>query len=465
MINRRRLLLSIFAVFCVGFLSISSSPNASAVARTLRWSGTACLLSDADCGWSLAGAEKTNWIDYDTMEPIIDGSAPAYGDSLIFPSFPTGNTMSPDNDIAGLSIEDIFFIEDGDAGYEDIENQLTLSEPLTITGGIYNQTSSTYGFGIIGSIILGGDITIESDSDFYIGGPGQHDKTINLNGHTLLFNESTNLDPPSDQKQILHVNNSIIGTGSIVIDFTTQPGLPIGLVALCGDNIYTGTTNINSGLLMNCPASYGAWSNENFDMFGDSVVNLSNGAALMMVLSPTMNVDNIINVAGNPSNELVVPTIDDFLSMPGGDGMLPTITFVPKAGETISVPGIRLNGSKYFSNMTAENEDPGVIDLVGMETNNFTLKFLQPDGEGLLLSDDGPANGFILTHPVIVDDGDDPPVIDSGNDNPAPVITAPNTAIRSFIKSNPIIVAVLGLLSAVMLVVFSKSRLGASRRR
>lgn len=450
-------------IFFIGVCSILNNQNVYATMDVHHWQGTNCT-SNVDCLWSDAG----NWIEL---------SAPTDEDSVVFSTNST-SSYTANNDIEGLTIrgftidEKYYYGEDiYTVNYEGVPYDINFTQPITITHTITNETNDP-DLNITGDIILGGDVSMRSTSLLTIGLCDLDDCTLDLNGHTLSLVSANPLPEAQTTNQQVAIYSSIIGTSTSSAVTVNNVN---GTLVLTGDNTYNGATNITAGTFQNYVQIEGInYSMMNNGIFGNSVVNISDGTMVNLLIDmegdngydSITEINNVINIEGKPVGELEASET----------GSLINFLFDSSIGSgTLLMPNIVLNGSAVFANwsvLQGDSEQPGIVDLTGIATisEGNVVRFLQYNSEGDVysLTDNAPLAGFIYTDLVSGSDIDDSNIDvevngeEEANDDTAPVITAPNTAIRSFITSNPIIVAVLGLASAIMIIGYARAH--SSRR-
>lgn len=436
--------LSVLIVICASIFCVGHYEKASAIETQFWWSGEACALDAQNCGWSVVG----NWNDINgDPSEVAPSNEGGLSPILIFPSFPTAPASSPVNDIEGLTVTSINFLE-GD--FSDESYDLILEQPVTVTNSIVNTTNGKSSIlSIKGDIILGSDIYIQTTSLFLIG-PDAGD-TVDLNGHELSFIESADLGAPETTLQNLCISGAIIGA-STSSSVSMDNGK--GNLSLVGANTFNGQVNVASGGLSNFVFVGGALSDYNPHALGNADVNVSYGGYLRLGFTSLMTeLNNKINITGASST-------------PAAEESFGAITFYPDSNTTVLVPNVNIiSGQVYMENLAAlSGYTTTKINLNGITIGaGASLKFLglsEEDGP-FLTADANDANGFtygvVAADPDADDDSDDV-TKPAEEEKKTTTITAPNTVIGKFMSANPALVATMGLMSAAVLFIYVRRR-------
>jgi hypothetical protein len=318
----------------------------TALAASETWTGGDCPA--VNCFWS----NPNNW---------LSNVIPTNGDDVIIDNAAIANqTDSPIDDIAGLSLTSITFINDSSASEVDI----TLGADITVTSAITQASSVTTTTNFIGyeftpwAITLGGNVTISSNSTLIIGADtGLND--LDIGSNTLTLNES------SAAGSTIWLAANIIGSGNVVYDAAHTE------FDVSGNNTYSGTTHVIHTAAQGVVKADG----NNFDPFGASAVTIeSTGFVNLTQYNANTTISNqfIVNGVGSGT-----PT----KSLNFGDDST--------AGVTLTVPNITLNGDTEFDN-TSVASPPLVANLAGITANGHCIVY---QGYGTDTSD-GPSNGF-----------------------------------------------------------------------
>lgn len=318
----------------------------TALAATETWTGGDCPA--VNCFWS----NPNNW---------LSNVIPSNGDDVVIDNAAVANQVdSPIDDIVGLSLASITFINDSSATGVDI----TLGADLTVTSAITQASSVTTTTNFIGyeftpwAITLGGNVTISSNSMLVIGGDTNLND-LDIGSNTLTLNES------STSSGVLAIAANIIGSGNVIYDAAHTE------FDVSGNNTYSGTTHVVHTAAQGVVKS----DSNNFDPFGTSAVTIeSTGFVNLTKYNANTTISNqfVVNGVGSgtPTKSL------NF----GDDGT---------AGVTLTVPNITLNGDTEFDN-TSVAAPPLVTNLAGITANGHCVVY---QGYGTDTSD-GPSNGF-----------------------------------------------------------------------
>jgi hypothetical protein len=331
-----RLLASSVAVagLFAGSLVTSSAP-AFATGGTFTWTGTACTGGTPNCNWS----NTSNW---------QGGAAPlatdAPGDILIFNNAVIGAANgSPTDDITGLSVATISFINNGAA------KDIILSHPLTITSDITQAagvtTTDSLRNGSTGQAInLGGNVTVNATQGISLGSFGSSSDSVNLGGHSLTFNETSGQTTAG----ISAIYSVITGSGTVTYNS------PYTNFQLYGNNTYSGTTNVIQSSLW-----VGSFT-VNTNAFGSSTINVATGGAIEFQYNTNTTISNPIVITGVTSGVSNITSMDV------------TCDTGCSSATTVTIPNITLNGSTRFG-----AGDPNLsINLTGITSNGFCIEYL-----------------------------------------------------------------------------------------
>jgi hypothetical protein len=320
------------------------------------------------CTWVGAGADSNfstvaNWSGCNSAAPVAGDN-----DNLVFDNANAGAQTTPTNDIVGLTVTNITFINTGLGGAHNIAASTpitvlgTISQDATVTGG--DVDSMNNGF------VLGADVTVKGVN---IGtSTPSATPTVPLGGHTLTFNDGPNTS------QIVAISLPISGSGTVTYN------APNTNYQLYEANTYSGTTNIValSGSLLVVGVS-------SSQIFGTSAINVSSGAGITFNLLNTDNnttINNTITLAGAPASQTDASTWQAlFFSCTSGC-----------ANVKISVPNVVLNGSVRMG-----IAGTATVDLTGTKANGHCVEYYNDGGiyTGTMPSDfiGGPAACVVAT--------------------------------------------------------------------
>jgi hypothetical protein len=307
-------------------------------ATTDTWTGTDCPA--VNCNWS----DANNW----------SAGVPAAGYDLVFDNNLITGVRAPIDDIAGLSINSITFINNSATAPAPV----FINSPLTIVAAVSQAASVTTDTDILGSqsagstITLGGDVTVTSTAGLRLGNSAGD--TLALNGHTLSFVGGL-------AGNIVAIQSIISGAGGVVYNAAKTE------FSLNGTNTYSGTTHVIANDL---PVSESSNSNG----FGTSAITVETGGSIGFERTASATVSNAITVNGATNGSPV--TSLNFGSL--GNNV------------TLSFPAITLTGSTRFSNGNPQSSNL-TINLAGITANGHCIEYL---GYGNDVTN-GPANGFI----------------------------------------------------------------------
>lgn len=227
----------------------------------------------------------------------------------MFPSF-ADEVVDSVNNIKNLTIKSITLSEENE---EDIGYSINLAETITITGGIYNYTDGYFKeiedeldsnfLSISGSIILGDDIEVETESMLHLA-VGEND-IINLNGHSLSFVDSSRDIDLSSRYFMVYISGKIIGDSDseIILDDKDLT------LIISGNNTYSGKTNVNNGVL------FVNLDKNHEKPLGESVLTIDqstgrNGKFEMRVFIKNHTISNKIIILGAESiDDMVLPAV------------------------------------------------------------------------------------------------------------------------------------------------------------
>lgn len=364
------LLLSLVSLFVI------SAPKALAATKT--WTG-----AGGNCNFSTAG----NW---------SPSGAPSTGDDLVFDNTVNACSGDPTNNISGLTVNSISWINSGSGGAKHVE----ATTPITVTSSVYQQSSVTGGdvnF-LDNGFILGGNVIVRGVQLGDSSAPSTS-TSVNLNGNTLTFNDGPNTST------IISVAVPISGTGTVVFD---APNTDFQTYVA---NTYSGVTNIvsNSGLLtVGVPF---------ISIFGSSSINVNSGASLFVNLASSDNnttLNNTITFAGETADTVTT----------NWDALFFSCT-TSCSGITVNVPNIILNG-----NIRLGSAGTVTVNLTGSTANGHCVEYYD---------DNGTHSGTVP--PTFI--GGPPACVLAATIN----VSAPNTG-AGIIRNNPIVVLGVAVLCA-----------------
>lgn len=394
LINKFKVLsMAVFVLAGAGIISLSNGNLAFAVSTTKTWVGTACALSTPNCSWS----EETNW---------QEGAAPVDGDNIVINMSATtpDNGVSTINDIPNLVINDITV-----SGYVTSDTSamsISSTDPINITinGDITLNTptvAAPSGYFPAKLLDIGGldglNITLGADSIFTnVYSMAVNDEAINLNGHMLTVKITSLAEGLS-----YWFAYKITGNGTVNYDLLTTSRLQLN-----DTNDYSGTTNLIS-------LDYVTTLGNSFGMFGTSDINIGPSARILYEGDGNITISNKISITP--------PTVS-------GTFLNNQIEFWSDTADVFyTVPNITLLGNARLGTNTVTGTV--TVNLAGITTNGHCIQYGDEGDDGIFQN--GPAA-------CIVD--------------VAVPITAPNTAIKNLILSNPIVVAIMGIFSATFVV-------------
>ena len=322
-----RLAYKITLLLCL--ILIFPSPKVQA-AGTKTWSNTDCS-SGSNCSWS----DTNNW---------IGGIVPGAGDDIVFDNNILIPANSPTNDISGLAINNLSFINAGSGANTIVLGSGLFGGDLTVNTAISQSASATTANFIKGTLKLGGNVTVTGNGNNLTLGSssaGQANDIIQLNGHTLNLIDV--VVPGSTPK--LTINDIISNTGIV-----TYNGAHTQFVVK-GVNTYSGTTNVTAS------SSWIGADVAGQQPFGTSTIVVS-------------------SVAGIKFNYLANTSITNPIRLTGGSATsgLPISIYFANSGAssiTYTVPNITLLG-----NVSLSNDTLALVNLTGITTSGYCIEYL-----------------------------------------------------------------------------------------
>lgn len=304
-------------------------------AATITWTG-----GGTDGNWSTTA----NW---------SGGVIPASGDTVVIDNAATF-TNGSDDDIANLNLAGLTFINDASGGTLNV----TMSQPLTISGPITQDSTVTTTTDSIGTSGGGGTLTLGSNVTVTSSGGGltlgADGDTLDLGSNTLTFTDD------GTHGSIVAVDANITGSGSVVFNG------PVTDYQLWGTNTYSGTTHV---IATDLPVD----NANNTNAFGTSAITIENGGSVSFTYAADTTISNPITVTGTASGSPVT-------SLNFGSTV---------AGVTLTVPNVTLNGSTRFANDNAAGTTL-TVNLAGIQANGHCVEYLGYGNDAT----NGPANGF-----------------------------------------------------------------------
>ena len=378
---------------------------AHASGGTFTWSG-----GGSDGNWSTSG----NW---------AGGTAPQsgdVGDNIIIDNSASFTHTSID-DIASLSLASLVFENDSGAGNPTI----VLSNPLTVTGPITQQSSDTTtadiieGSGTPQAITLGANVTVTDTAGITFGGIGLTD-SIALGSNTLTFTDG-------GTGGIVALYDNITGSGTVNFNGSATS------YEIFNNDTYSGATNVN---VTNNPVT-----TNNNNAFGTSTITVGANSEISFDYDSNATLSNPIVVTGVSSG--TTPTSLDFETT--------------GSSVTIAVPSITLNGKTQFNNGGFLGNGL-TVDLSGITTNGNCINYIG-GGSGNSDSANGFANGptDCTDAPAPAGSGGSGGSSGSSTTNPAKSSApkTPDTGLAA-IKANPLATTIVTLLSVATLVVLAR---------
>lgn len=378
-------------------------------AGTKTWSGTDCIGVSHNCNWS----DVNNW---------IGGIIPAAGDDVVFDNSTLTPANSPTNDISGLAVNSLSFINAGSGANTIVLGSGLLGGDLTVNTAIFQAASVTTANFIKGTLILGGNVTVTgSGNNLTLGSSsaGQANDIIKLNTYTLNF---VNVVNPGSAPKVT-VNDIISGSGTVTYNGAQTRFSLIGL------NNYSGTTNVTAS---------NTWLGGDVvgqQPFGTSSIVVSSAAGIKFAYTSNTTISNPIRLTGGAS------TVG-----------LPISIYFANAGSgsiTYNIPNITLLG-----NVRLSNDLLATVNLTGITTNAHCIEYLTG---GTLTSTpfSGGPTACVAPSPVVpVTTTTTAPATTA---TPTPTVTtvtpgAPDTGIGR-VAANPLLTFSSSLTAALILVI------------
>lgn len=389
------------SILCLSLLVLlvaSSSIAKVHAAGTKTWIGTACNGVSHDCAWSNA----TNW---------QSSSVPSGNDDVIFDNSVLNPAFSPTDDINGLAVNTLTFINAGSGANTITLGSGLLGGDLTVNNSISQAASSTTADFIKGTLILGGSVVVTGNgNNLTIGSStsGQANDILNLNGHSLTFQ---NVVVPGSTPKVT-INDVISGAGVV-----TYNG-PNTQFVVNGINTYSGTTNVTAS------SSWLGGDIINQQPFGTSSIVVGSAAGIKFLSSTNLTFTNSIQLDGGSATS-----------------SLPISIFFAKSGAgpvSFSFPNISLLG-----NVRLSNDSNTTVDLTGITVNGHCVEYLT---NGALVDTPYTGGPAICTTPVT-------PSTPTGSVSTTTTTKAkaPDTGIAR-IAANPLLTAFGAMAAAVVMV-------------
>lgn len=305
------------------------SPKVHA-AGTKTWSNTDCS-SGANCNWS----DINNW---------IGGVVPGAGDDIVFDNSTLVPANSPTNDINGLAVNSLSFINAGSGANTIVLGSGLFGGDLTVNTAISQATSATTADFIKGTLKLGGNVTVTGNGNNLTLGSstaGVADDILQLNGHIL--NLADVVAPGTTPK--LTINDIITNTGTV-----TYNGAHTQFV-INGINTYSGTTNVTAS------STWVGGDVVGQQPFGTSSITVSSTAKIRFNYATNVTISNLIQLTGGTATAGLPVAI--YFSVSGASAI------------TYTIPNITLLG-----NVRLSNDSLASINLTGITTNGHCIEYL-----------------------------------------------------------------------------------------
>lgn len=322
-----RLAYKIILLLCL--ILIFPSPKVQA-AGTKTWSNTDCS-GGSNCSWS----DTNNW---------IGGVVPGTGDDIVFDNSTLVPANSPTNDINGLTVNSLSFINTGSGANTIVLGSGLFGGDLTVTSAISQAASATTANLIKGTLKLGGNVTVTGNGNNLTLGSssaGQADDIIQLNGYTLNLVDV--VVPGSTPK--LTINDIISNTGTV-----TYNGAHTQFV-VNGVNTYSGTTNVTAS------SSWIGGDVAGQQPFGTSSIVVSSTAGIKFNYASNVTINNSIQLTGGAATSGLPISI--YFSVSGASAI------------TYTIPNITLLG-----NVRLSNDSLATVNLTGIATNSHCIEYL-----------------------------------------------------------------------------------------
>lgn len=382
-------------------LSVAALVNLPLVhaAGTKTWSNTDCTGGSPNCNWS----DINNW---------VGGIVPVSGDDIIFDNSTLIPANNPSNDINGLAVNSLTFINAGSGANTIILGGGFLGGDLTVNTSVSQSASATTNDLIKGTLILGGNVTFTGNgNNLTIGSSsaGQPNDILNLNAHTANF---VNVVIPGSSPTVT-VNDIISGNGVVTYNGSNTKFLLKGL------NTYSGTTNVIAS---------STWVGGDVigqHPFGSSSIIVSSSAGIKFDYPTNVTVSNNISLTGGSATSSLPISIN--FANSGISSM------------TYTLPNITLLGNVRLSNNTL-----ALVNLTGITANNHCIEYLT---NGTIVSTPFTGGPAICVTPIPV------VVSPATNNNPK----APNTGL-AYVGANPIITLVFSF-AALIIMIYSLRKL------
>lgn len=323
--------LLIFSVISLFSLVVFFPSPKIHAAATKTWSNTDCSGGSPNCNWS----DVNNW---------IGGVVPATGDDIVFDNSTLIPANSPTNDINGLTVNSLSFINAGSGANTIVLGSGLFGGDLTVTSAIFQASSATTANLIKGTLKLGGNVTVTGNGNNLTLGSssaGQADDIIQLNNHTLNLVDVIVLG--STPK--VTINDVITGSGTV-----TYNGAHTQFV-INGVNTYSGTTNVTAS------SSWIGADVAGQQPFGTSSIVVSSAAGIKFLYASNVTINNPIQLTGGTATS----------------GLPISIYFSDSIASAIvyTIPNITLNGNVRLSNDALVS-----VNLSGITTNSHCIEYL-----------------------------------------------------------------------------------------
>lgn len=380
-----RLAYKIILLLCL--ILIFPSPKVQA-AGTKTWSNTDCS-SGSNCSWS----DINNW---------IGGVVPGAGDDIVFDNSTLVPANSPTNDINGLAVNSLSFINAGSGANTIVLGSGLFGGDLTVNTAISQAASATTANLIKGTLKLGGNVTVTGNGNNLTLGSssaGIADDILQLNSHTLNLVDV--VMPGSTPK--LTINDIISNAGTVTYNGAHTQFVVNGL------NTYSGTTNVTAS------SSWIGGDVVGQQPFGTSSIVVSSSAKIKFSYAANATINNSIQLTGGAATSGLPISI--YFSVSGASAI------------TYTIPNITLLG-----NVRLSNDSLATVNLTGITSNGHCIEYLTAGTLSNIPYTGGP--GICVT-PVVV---------------PVNLPKAPNTGI-ALISVRPLGVILSTIAAATVLIV------------
>ena len=284
--------------FAITYNSTSVVLTSLGTSPTLTWDG-----GGATNNWSEAANWNPNIVPVDGLDLIFSGGAPA-------------DSLSNNNDISGVAARSLAFTAGG----------FTISgNAISLSNGITNTASS-------GNIDLNNNFTLPQAQTFQNNiTVTRIDGQVNLNGFALTVDGSSNLN----------LAGPVVGGGGIVKNGT-------GVLFLQQSNSYTGTTQINNGIIQV----------ENTNGLGASGAANNTVVASGATLRPSQNVQSIpeaitLNGTGVGGFGVLLASGCNSCSISGAITLASTSTVGVNPSNTVTLNGTISGGTNGLTKVGA----------------------------------------------------------------------------------------------------------------